>query len=235
MQIDVAINPAEIALLPSRDLSRTTCVVFDVLRATSSMITALAHGVAEIRPVCTLEEAFAARESAPGALLGGERGGEKPEGFDFGNSPLEYQASPGAQIIWTTTNGTIALQACAAAERVLVGALLNLDALAEELERAKPERVLLVCAGTHEELALEDVVAAGGLVARLPGATLSDAAHTSAAVAYRFPDALAALREARNGRALLAKGRDTEVEWCARVSAYKVIGSMCGPLVRALP
>jgi 2-phosphosulfolactate phosphatase len=67
MIIDVALNPAEIALLPKRDLGDTTCVVFDILRATSSMLTALANGAEEIHPVTTLEEAFALKKDLPGA------------------------------------------------------------------------------------------------------------------------------------------------------------------------
>src|SRR4051812_30224806 len=129
MHIDVVLNPAEIALLPGRDLSATTCVVFDVLRATSSMLTALAHGVAEIHPVRTIEEALALKERMPDAVLGGERYGNLIPGFDIGNSPAEYVALAGRSIISTTTNGTVALRACEHAARVLVGAVLNLSAL----------------------------------------------------------------------------------------------------------
>src|SRR3954451_14490043 len=95
MHLDVALNPAEIALLPARDLSRATCVVFDVLRATSSMITALAHGVPEIFPVCTIEEAQAMKARMPDVVLGGERQGDLIPGFDMGNSPAEYQGLKG--------------------------------------------------------------------------------------------------------------------------------------------
>src|SRR4051794_25900005 len=133
MHIDVVLNPAEIALLPTRDLSGTTCVVFDVLRATSSMVTALAHGVNEIHPVCTIDEAQALKTRLPNAVLGGERQGESIPGFDIGNSPSEYTTLRGRRIVTTTTNGTVALRACELADRVLVGALLNLGALAETL------------------------------------------------------------------------------------------------------
>ena len=136
MKFDAALTPADISRLPERDLSGTTCVVFDVLRATSSMITALANGAAEIFPAKTIEEARALREKMPDALLGGERHGERIEGFDLGNNPFEYAAHSGRRIISTTTNGTIALRACERAGRVLVGALLNLAALRDE--HAKP-------------------------------------------------------------------------------------------------
>ena len=234
MRIDVALNPAEIALLPKRDLLRTTCVVFDVLRATSSMITALAHGVREIHPVRTIEEARELKADMPHAVLGGERDGEIISGFDVGNSPFEYTGLAGRTIITTTTNGTIALRACEHAETVLVGAILNLAELADEIRWREPEELLLVCAGTFEEFALEDACAAGLLIAALPDAQLTDAAHAALAVAKQFPTPLAALRAARNGRALEAKGRGKEVDWCAQASRFNVVGIMEQAIIRTL-
>ncbi len=234
MKIDAALTPADIALLPARDLSATTCVVFDVLRATSSMITALAHGAAEILPVKTIDEARALKQRMPDALLGGERHGERIEGFDLGNNPFEYTALAGKRIISTTTNGTIALRACERAGRVLVGALLNIAALRDELTRTQPADVLLVCAGTFETFALEDAIAAGLLAAEFPGAELTDAAATVAATARSFPTPLAGLLQARNGRALSARGWGDQIEWCAQVSRFGAIGAMDGGIIRSL-
>jgi 2-phosphosulfolactate phosphatase len=236
MTIDVALNPAEIARLPDRDLSATTCVVFDILRATSSMVTALAHGVAEIRPVCTIEEALALKAQLPEVVLGGERHGERIDGFEIGNSPFEYRNLSGRSIVTTTTNGTVALQACASAPRVLVGALLNLDAVAAEIRRVEPSELLLVCAGTFAEFALEDAFAAGRLIGELEGsASLTDAAKAALSVAQCFAEPSEALRQARNGRALLAKGRRLEVEWCAQQSRFNVVGFMQKGVIRAVP
>jgi len=232
--IDVALNPAEIAQLPKRELGDTTCVVFDVLRATSSMVTALASGAEVIYPVTTLEEAFEMKKEIPGARLAGERHGERPQGFDYGNSPLEFRNARGSKLIWTTTNGTIALKACERAERVLVGALLNITALLEELQWAEPERVLMVCAGTFEEFALEDAYAAGVLISEFPKAHLTDSAHAALALTKLYSKPIEALRAARNGQALTRKGRDAEVEWCARVSAFNVAGLMDGAIVRSI-
>lgn len=234
MRISVALDPAEIALLPKRDLSHTTCVVFDVLRATSSMVTALAHRTAEIHPVCTIEEAHDAKLRMPGAVLGGERQGNRIEGFDIGNSPSEYRDLAGRAIITTTTNGTVALRACEQAETVMIGALLNIAALADELRWREPEALLLVCAGTFEDFALEDAYAAGVLTAALPDAQLADSAHAALAVAKLFPTPIAALRAARNGRALAASGRAEDVDWCAQVSRFNVIGIMDHAVIRPL-
>lgn len=230
MTLDAALDPADIAQLAERDLSSTTCVVFDVLRATSSMLAAFAHGAAEVHPVLTIEEALERREQMPGALLAGERGGEKPAGFDFGNSPLEWRDVSGAKIVWTTTNGTVALRACENAGRVFVGALVNLDALAARVREAG--RVLLVCAGTYETLALEDVWAAGLFASLFPDAELTDSARTALAVAQAMPQALDAFRLTRNGRVLVEHGRAAEVEWCARRSAYNIVPFMDGTIIR---
>jgi 2-phosphosulfolactate phosphatase len=234
MIIDAALNPAEIARLSSADLTETTCVVFDVLRATSSMITALAHGAAAIHPVCTIEEAFAAKERLPEAVLGGERHGDPIAGFDVGNSPFEYRGFRGRTIVSTTTNGTIALRACDGAREVLVAAILNLQAIAEHLRASAPARVLLVCAGTFDSFALEDAWAAGRLVDLLEGGESTDAAMAVLAVSRLYPHPLAALRAARNGRALAAKERDAEVAWCARESVFSAIGVMKAGVIRAM-
>jgi len=235
VHIDVVLNPAEIAQLPARDLSATTCVVFDVLRATSSMITALAHGAVEIHPVCSIDEAHMLKARLPDALLGGERHGDMIPGFDLGNSPHEYAAAEDRRIITTTTNGTVALRASAGAQRVLVGALLNLGAVAAALLASAPPNVLLVCAGTFDMFALEDAYAAGRLVTELAGASLGDAARAVAAVAARYPNALDALLLARNGQALVATSRTADVEWCAQVSRYTVVGLMEAAVIRPLP
>lgn len=235
MTIDAVLNPAEIALLPGRDLSAATCVVFDVLRATSSMITALAHGAREIWPVSTIEEALALKTRRPEGLLCGERHGECIDGFDLGNSPFEYRDLEGRMIITTTTNGTVALRACTGASRVLAGALLNLSALANEIQRAQPGRLVLVCAGTFAEFALEDAYAAGSLIAALDGVgDLTDSAIAALSVSQNFKEPIDALRAARNGRALAAKGRSAEVEWCAQVSHFDMVGSMQDGVIRAL-
>ena len=235
MHIDAALTPADISLLPQRDLSGTTCVVFDVLRATSSMITGLASGATEIHPVCTIDEARALKQQLPDAVLGGERNGDLIPGFDVGNSPSEYAALAGRRIITTTTNGTVALRACEGAERVLVAAILNLGAVASVLRAQAPKKVLLVCAGTFETFALEDGYAAGLLIKELGQVTVTDAARTLERLAVGYPDPLSALRAARNGQALAASGRAADVEWCAQRSWYKVVGQMTAAVIRPLP
>jgi 2-phosphosulfolactate phosphatase len=173
MQIEVALSPAEFPGLAARDLSATTCVVFDVLRATSSMLTALNNGAEAVIPVSEISEALAIREQRPSVLLAGERHGlrigkELTGGveFDFGNSPRDFVSEKvrGKTIAWTTTNGTRALRTCAHAEMVLVGALVNLNVLADIMDQLRPRHLLLICAGTFEAAAFEDLFAAGALI-----------------------------------------------------------------------
>ena len=227
-KIDVVLSPAEIDLLPQRELTEAVAVVFDVLRATSTMITALSHGALGIWPVRTIEEAWALKEKRPEALLGGERHGERIEGFDLGNSPLEYGENVrGREIISTTTNGTIALRAAEGAAAVLAGSILNNGTVAGHLAATKPPEIVMVCAGTFREAALEDILAAGMLISLLRGWELTDAAQMALGI-YRQEekDLGAALRRARNGRALIAKGRGAEVDWCARASVLPVLAEM---------
>ena len=94
--------------------------------------------------------------------------------------------------------------------------------------------MLLVCAGTFEEFALEDACAAGLVIAALPDAQLTDAAHAALAIAKQFSTPLGALRAARNGRALEAKGRGKEVDWCAQASRFNVVGIMEQAIIRTL-
>src|SRR5688500_17511725 len=159
MNIDAVLTPAEFPALTQRDLSRTTCVVFDVLRATSSMLTALNNGAEAIIPVSEIPEALTIKAKQPDTLLAGERHGLRIRkeltgsiDFDFGNSPRDFTPEKirGKTIAWTTTNGTRALRSSAHAEMILVGGLVNLRSLTELLDTLRPKQLLLVCAGTFE-------------------------------------------------------------------------------------
>jgi 2-phosphosulfolactate phosphatase len=172
MKIDAILSPAELPALAGRDLRDIACVVFDVLRATSTIVTALHNGAKAVIPVAEISEALALRQKQPGVLLGGERDGVKIRAgqtgggdFDLGNSPREYTPEKvrGKTIVSTTTNGTRALRACAGAQTVLAASFLNLTATAQFIRRLQPAQILLVCAGTRKNMADEDVLAAGAL------------------------------------------------------------------------
>lgn len=222
MRIETALTPADIAHLP--DLAGETCVVFDILRATSSLVTAAAHGAARIFPVATREEALALKEQLPGALLCGERHGDIIPGFDLGNSPSEYCDCRGCDIISTTTNGTVALKACESASVILASSFLNLDATADFLRRSPPATLRILCAGTFANFAFEDGLAAGALIDRLGARDLSD---SSLAVRDLFihhrADWQTIVRTIGNGKALMRAGRADDITWAMRCDIYPIV------------
>ncbi len=224
MIVDAVLHPADLPFLAQRGLAEAVCVVFDVLRATSSMVTALEYGVAEIIPAASIEEAFVLRTQYPHALLGGERHGDKIGGFDLGNSPMEYRNHVGATVIATTTNGTIALKACEGAATVLVGAVVNISALVRAIETLHPKRLLAICSGTGAGIALEDAWAAGALVEHFQEHSLSDEARMALALRKAYAEPSQALRSSKNGTALLKKNRGADIDWCEVPDRLQTVG-----------
>ena len=249
-QLEVVLSPAEFATLQQRDLSDTVCVVFDILRATTSMITALANGAEAILPVAEISEALVLKQKNSNLLLAGEREGLRIRAdltgsidFDLGNSPREFTAEKvsGRTIVMTTTNGTRALRACAGARMVLVSSFLNLRATTNWILERKPTRLILVCSGTHEEPALEDILAAGALCEKVwsnyAGGHVSDGAEIARRI---YPllqfDLLDAMKSSRNGRRLLAHPelRD-DVRLCVQRESISFVASLLpGGAVRRL-
>ncbi len=158
------------ALMNTANLAGGTVVIIDILRASSTIITALHNGAKRVIPCGTSDEARKIREpsQADAVLLGGERGGVLIEGFDCGNSPTEYAPHrvAGKTIAFTTTNGTQALLKSAAAETILIGAFINRQAVVDRLY-ADQRPAHLVCAGTDGEITGEDVLFAGAVVEAL--------------------------------------------------------------------
>lgn len=214
-------------------------VVIDVLRASTTMITALAHGAARVVPVAGIDEArrLAATLDGP-VLLGGERGGVRIPEFDLGNSPREYSAErvTGKTVVITTTNGTAALHACRAAREIVVGAIVNRAAVAEVVRRlakgATP--VHLVCAGTDGAVSAEDVLAAGAILdaasASGPADVLDDAAREALAFFRRvahggdLPAALVTeFRRSPGGANLVDLGMEADLPAAAAIDSLAVV------------
>jgi 2-phosphosulfolactate phosphatase len=215
-------------------------VVLDILFATTTMVTALAHGAAEILPV--LDEAAArsrARELAAGSfVLAGELYAETLPGFAH-PAPLSLleHGVQGKTVVYSTTNGTVALTQCSGAASVYCGALLNAGAIVERvLERHPRETVLIVCSGSGNNFNFEDFYGAGCFVERLAGrlggaADLSDAAK-AARMVYRTARAPDALLDCRVGRMMVGKGLAREVEFACRVDALPVVATLEAGRVR---
>jgi 2-phosphosulfolactate phosphatase len=228
--IDVALTLEEVRGIP---LAGVSAIVIDVVRASTTIVAALAGGARAVVPVATPDEARArAREDGLGpVLVGGERGGAPPPGFDHGNSPAEYTPARvrGRTVIFTTTNGTRALLAVAGARRIAVGGFVNAEAAARWAE-SDPGDVLLVCAGERGRFCLEDAVCAGLLVARLArtGGGLTDAARAARAIWERYAGRLdAMLADAAWAQALVGQGRGSDLPLCVAMDAHDVV-----PVVR---
>lgn len=199
-------------------------VIVDVLRATSTLSTALAHGAAAVLEALSPEEAFALKRRHPGALVCGERDGRKVPGFDLGNSPREYtpETVAGRTLIFASTNGSVALRRARGARRRILVAFVNAGAVADALA---PEReVVIVCAGKLGRFSLEDMLLAGWLCARLEahGAALAGpAARLARALAPRdAAEVLALVQGSSHGRYLRSLGADfaADVDDCGRLA-----------------
>ena len=157
-----SVNPAEVA--------GGVAVVIDVIRATSTMVTAFGNGAEAVYPTVSTEDALRLASSLgrDETLLCGERKGQKIEGFDLGNSPAEYdrETVEGKRLVMSTTNGTRAFIAASTADRILAASFLNLGAVAETVTDAVAagSPLVVVCAGKEDRFSLDDAVCAGALI-----------------------------------------------------------------------
>lgn len=207
-----------VAFTPAEALDARVCVVVDVVRATSTMAQALASGFRRILCCAEIEEARTLRESLPNSLVGGERKAVRIEGFDVGASPREFLDAHAETLILSTTNGTrTILTAAAACDTVLLGSLLNLDAVAAAVRRRGEDTVVL-CAGFQGRFAIDDAYCAGRIV-RLVEGERDDSAIAADVIAGAFPDALTAL----NARTYGPPGLEEDIVFCAQESVLDVV------------
>lgn len=221
MRVHVAFTPSEVE-------RAAVAVVVDVLRATSTIAQALACGYRRVLCCVEIEDALELRASLGEGVLAGERRLEAIPGFDLGNSPREFLEPRGETLITTTTNGTRAIvSAAAAADVVLVGSLLNLEAVAAAAQHEQGD-VEIVCAGLESRFTLDDAYCAGRIAELLDGER-SDPAEAAVRLARSFGSAEEGLRAAGNPlHALL----DEDIAWCARESVLAVaprLARMQGP------
>jgi 2-phosphosulfolactate phosphatase len=209
MPVDVAFTPEDASPAP-------VGVVVDVLRATSTIAQALASGYERVLCCAEIEEARALRGELPDSLLGGERKAVRVEGFDVGASPREFLERRARTLILSTTNGTRAiLETSRRCERVLLGSLLNLSAVAAA---AGSDDVVVVCAGFQGGFALDDAYCAGRIVQLLDGER-THAATAAELVARAFPRAL----DAFNARSYGPPGLEEDIAYCAQEDLLGVV------------
>jgi len=228
MRLDVFLTPGE---LSPPDILDRPVVVIDILRASSSIVQALSAGAKSIYPVASIEEALRLANTfgRDDVLLCGERKCLPIDGFDLGNSPREFTAErvAGKTLVMSTTNGTLLMSLTGGASRVLIAAMLNLRAVADDLVRSEAEPVL-VCSGRDKHFALEDAACAGLLASRLmearPGEwTLNDGALAALALAREFPPDEKLFRTTASGRTVATAGMTADLAFCARVDTHDIV------------
>jgi len=233
-------------LLKKEELARErlagkVVVVLDVLFATSSIVTALAHGAREVIPMLDGEAARAEARLRPAGsyVLAGELDAETLAGFAH-PTPLALVREQLEQktLIYSTTNGTVALSEAKGGARVYAAALLNgASVVAHVARELAGETVLLVCSGSADRVNLEDLYGAGYLVSLFAQQDrdheLSDAA-LAAQLVHEGRDAFECLSRGRVGRMMLARGLEAEVRFAAQKSCFAVVPALEGGRLRAV-
>lgn len=220
--LDVCLSPE---LLHLYEVRERTVVVVDIFRATSCMVTALAHGASCIKPFADLEECLASKRD--GFETSGERNGQKVDGFDRGNSPFEYMGEPikGKKIAFTTTNGTQAIEKSKQAKTLLIGSFLNLQSAANAI-RELGDPVLVVCAGWKGRVNVEDTLFAGALAENLLDSfTLEDDAALAAVNLYQSAksDLEGFLKNSSHVKRLARLNVVKDIGFCLTANQYRVV------------
>jgi 2-phosphosulfolactate phosphatase len=232
MKIDVYYTPLG---LTAGDLTGRAVVVIDVLRATSTIVSALAAGAKAIVPAASSDEVvrLTANLEKNGIVLAGERRLQKIDGFNLGNSPREMtkEAVGGKTVFLATTNGTPALVAAQGGDPVLVAAALNFSAVAERARNLFMERgdLVIICAGRDKQFALEDAYTAGRLIKAVKKGLapkklmLNDAAQVSLDLAGQHGGWRDAVGESDAARLLADAGLGDDVTYCANPDRLSIV------------
>ncbi len=230
MRIDTYFTVPEVE---AGSLGDATVVVIDVVRATTTIIEAIANGAKAIYPTTSTEDAvrLASSLGREDTLLCGERKGHKVEGFDLGNSPAEFtsEAVAGKKLVMSTTNGTKALGIGQEGSRLIPCAFTNLSAVAEDV--AKQERLVIVCAGQEDRFSLDDALCAGHLVQRIlvdfeGDHDLNDATRAVRALASARKPTKKFLSQTAGGAAVIAIGLAGDLDICADVDRHDFVVEM---------
>jgi 2-phosphosulfolactate phosphatase len=225
MKIDVILLPKETTAM---DLSDAVCIVLDIFRATTSIVTAIANGCTKIAPALSIEDAHTLASQMGLVLFAGERQSIKIDGYHFGNSPFEFcqESVKGKSIVMTTTNGTIAIKATQGAYRTLIGAFVNAKAVSMQAKQYGKD-IVIVCAGTDGLFSLEDTLCAGLLVELLGAESdlpMTDSAQGALLMYTAAKDNLIGTAvKSRNGKRLYDLNRMDDVEYCFHTDLFNIV------------
>ena len=229
MKIDFVEKPDD---LRNIDLSGLTVVVMDVLRATTTIIVALSHGCKYVVPFEEVNEVFQHASKLPvkRALKCGERYGKKVEGFDLGNSPVDYVSTVVSNkvILLSTTNGTRALLASKKAAETIILSLVNMSAVAEYLSK-KATELLMIAAGTNNAHSVEDTYCAGMLMDLIMKNSIneiimSENAHSALKITQKYGENISAMfMDSKHGKYLHQLGFEADLELCAKLDSVPIV------------
>jgi len=214
MKIDLIFRHED--FLPEHGRGRTA-IVIDVLRATTSIVTAVTNGVDSLIPVMTPDEAFELREQH-GHFLAGEQNGLMIEGFDFGNSPLEFQKNrvEGRTLVLCTSNGTKAIVKASIAEKILIASFLNAAAIVGHATKLGRDIVIL-CSGTIGQRTLEDTVCGGMIAAALDGELTPNALEAKETYLKYKNGISRCLKDSHHGKDLIRLGFAKDLDYAAQI------------------
>ncbi len=241
MKLNVLVSPSAVEELYFSD---KTVVVIDVLRATTTIVTALENGAKEIIPVHSIEFAMKASSSMFGGqtLIGGERNTKKIDGFNLGNSPLEYTAEniAGKSVILFTTNGSKAIVKTKYSKATLIASFLNVQSIAGHLVDLNEEVVEIVCSGANGLFCIEDTVCAGLIVREIcklkPDVVLTDGARAAIDLSgLVMNDIYKMLVNSDHGKLLMANGFEKDIIYCSRLNVSTIVPEYSTSIIKVRP
>lgn len=221
------------------ELRNKTVVIIDVLRASSTIVTALMNGAKGIIPVEDMGEAskIAQNVDSDAYMLCGEKDGVKIEGYDLGNSPLEYtpETVKGKMLIFNTTNGTKAIKKSLGSSHIFIASFLNLSAMASAIEKLEKD-IVLVCAGWKGRLAFEDILLAGNIIHKLSGGKFGEDTRDGAKVAFglyeKYGQNIASVIHHSNHAVRLKSLIDTEdIDYCCQVDFCDIVPQLSDGII----
>lgn len=227
MKIDIIISADDII---ESKLENKVAVVIDMFRATSVIVTALGNGCKKVIPCLTIDDAWkeAEKYNREDYILGGERKAIKIEGFDLSNSPLEYTKDivENKTVLMTTTNGTRTLTKSLNAEKILIGAMINAEAVAKKIAEINQD-VVIINAGTNGNFSMDDYICSGYIIAevlkRKSNIDLTDISKTAKMIYDTHPDIMSYVKEAVHYSFMKYLKLDGDIEYCIKKSILDIV------------
>jgi len=227
-----ACNTIEVCFSPKlfeniQTTSNFVTVIVDILRATTSICAAFACGAKSVIPVSSLEAAKALKQK--GFAVAAERDGLRLDFADFGNSAFDFLNNDvaGLDIVFSTTNGTVAMEMAKSSEAVVLGAFINLSALTDFLIKTD-KNIVILCSGWKNMFCLEDSIFAGALIEKLTEKQEYDIQCDSALASVDLwktakSDLLGYIQKAAHRKRLKMLGVDDVLEYCFTLDAVDAV------------